>query len=192
MTKKSVKGTLTEKNLMRAFSGESQARTRYLFFAEKARKEGYEYIADIFELTVTNETEHAKIYFKLLEGGLVDFEGSYPAGVIGTTLENLRAAAEGEYDEWENLYPEYGQVAEDEGFVHIARIFKMIAEVEHMHNQRYLQLVEQMEVGSVFSSSEVEQWECMKCGYQHSGKDAPKVCPICGHTQAFFESVSPC
>lgn len=190
MAHKSVKGTETEKNLMRAFSGESQARTRYLFYAKQARKDGFEYIANIFELTATNETEHAKIYFKQLEGGMVSFEGSYPAGIIGSTLENLKEAAQGEYDEWDNLYPEYSKIAQDEGFTHIAHLFRMIAEVEHMHNLRYLELVKEVESNTVFSSSTIEDWECLKCGYQHNGKDAPAVCPICGHPRAYFDVIS--
>lgn len=186
MAHKSVKGTETEKNLMRAFSGESQARTRYLFFAKQARKDGYEYIADIFELTAANETEHAKMYFKQLEGGMVEFSGTYPAGVIGTTLDNLREAAQGEHDEWQILYPSFAKVAEQEGFRHIARLFRLIAEVEHMHNLRYLELLKEVETNTVFSSTEEEVWECLKCGYEHHGKDAPAICPICGHPQAFF------
>lgn len=187
MSKKSIKGTETEKNLMRAFSGESQARNRYTFFVSQARKEGYEVIARVFEKTADNEKEHAEAFFKQLEGGMVDFDASYPAGVIGTTAENLAAAAEGEYDEWENLYPEFAQVAQDEGFTHIAVLFRMISTVEQHHEKRYREVLEALKTNTLLSSDKQEDWECLKCGYHHSGTSAPDKCPVCGHPKGAYK-----
>ena len=185
----SLKGTETEKNLMKAFAGESQARNRYTFFAKQARKEGYEQIAQFFEMTAGNEEEHAKMFFKQLEGGMVQFSGTYPAGMIGSTAENLAAAAEGEYDEWHHLYPEFARVAQEEGFTKVAALFRLIVEVEKMHDKRYRKLLKEVKNNRVFKSEEKVVWECRKCGYRHTGTQAPDVCPICGHPQAFFEKV---
>ena len=184
---KSLKGTETEKNLMKAFSGESQARNRYTFFASVARKEGYEQIAQIFEETAANEKEHAEVFFKFLEGGMLEFTGSYPAGVISNTLDNLAAAAQGEYEEWDQLYPEFARVAEQEGFKEAARAFRMIASVEQAHEERYREFYGRVASGRVFSSEEPQEWICRKCGYRAKGRQAPGKCPICGHPQAFFE-----
>ena len=184
---KSLKGTETEKNLMKAFSGESQARNRYTFFASVARKEGYEQIAQIFEETAANEKEHAEVFFKFLEGGMLEFTGSYPAGVISNTLDNLAAAAQGEYEEWDQLYPEFARVAEQEGFKEAARAFRMIASVEQAHEERYREFYGRVASGRVFSSEEPQEWICRKCGYRVKGRQAPGKCPICGHPQAFFE-----
>ncbi|MBQ4279840.1 MAG: rubrerythrin family protein [Rikenellaceae bacterium] len=185
--KKSVKGTKTEQNLMRAFAGESQARTRYYFFANQARKEGYQQIAEMFDLTAANETEHAKLFFKQLEGGMVNVDAAYPAGVIGSTMDNLAAAAEGEHEEWAVMYPEYGRIAKEEGFPHIARLFNLIARIEGEHEKRYRALYKNMQEGQVFERPEEEVWECRKCGYRHTGKEAPEKCPVCDHPQAYFE-----
>ena len=187
MEEKSLKGTETEKNLMKAFSGESQARNRYTFFASVARKEGYEQIAQIFEETAANEKEHAEVFFKFLEGGMLEFTGSYPAGVISNTLDNLAAAAQGEYEEWDQLYPEFARVAEQEGFKEVARAFRMIASVEQTHEKRYREFYERVASGRVFCSEEPQEWICRQCGYRVKGKQAPGKCPVCGHPQAFFE-----
>ncbi len=187
MTPKSIKGTETEKNLMKAFAGESQARNRYTFFASRARKEGYEQIGELFETIAANEQRHAKAFFKLLEGGMVEFTASYPAGVIGTTLENLQAAAMGEHDEWENLYAEYAQVAEDEGFIHIAKLFHLVMSVEKTHEEHFLKMLANVKSKNVFRSETNEVWECRKCGYRHNGTAAPDECPLCGHKQPYFE-----
>ncbi len=184
---KNLKGTETEKNVMKAFSGESQARNRYTFFASVARREGYEQIAQIFEETAANEKEHAEVFFKFLDGGMLEFTGTYPAGVISGTLDNLAAAAQGEYDEWEELYPEYARVAEAEGFKDVARAFRMIASVEQMHEKRYREFYDKVASGTVFRSDEPQEWICRKCGYRVKGRQAPEKCPVCGHPQAFFE-----
>lgn len=182
-----LKGSETEKNLLKAFVGESQARMRYTFFASKAKKEGFEQIAAVFQETADNEKEHAEIFFKYLEGGLVEVSGEYPAGVIGTTEENLLKAAEGENFEWGSLYPEFERVARKEGFEKIADSFKEIAEVEQYHERRYLKLMKNVRDGKVFEKDEVIKWKCRNCGYVHEGKSAPKECPACRHEQGYYE-----
>lgn len=184
---KSIKGTKTEQNLLKAFAGESQARTRYTFFASQAKKEGYEQIAEIFLETAEQEKEHAKKFFKLLEGGMVEITASFPAGVIGTTAENLRASAEGELEEWGEMYPEFARTAEEEGFKEIAYIFKAVAGVEVEHEKRYRKLLERVVDGKVFEREEEAEWQCRNCGHVHNGKNAPKVCPVCQHPEAYFE-----
>ena len=184
---KSLKGTETEKNLMKAFAGESQARNRYTFFASVARKEGYEQIAQIFEETAANEKEHAEVFFKFFEGGMLEFTGTYPAGVILGTLDNLAAAVQGEYEEWDQLYPEFARVAELEGFKEVARAFRMIASIERIHEKRYREFYEKVSSDKVFCSEEPQEWVCRKCGYRVKGKHAPGKCPVCGYPQAFFE-----
>ncbi len=184
---KSLKGTKTEQNLLKSFAGESQARMRYDYFAKQAKKEGLEQISAIFAETALNEKEHAKRFFKFLEGGMVEITASYPAGKIGTTLENLKASAEGENEEWTELYPEFAKVAEEEGFKEIATAYRMIAEVEKAHENRYRKLYENLESGKVFERDGVIVWKCRNCGYLHQGKKAPKVCPACLHPQAYFE-----
>ncbi|GAB6138532.1 rubrerythrin [Halanaerobaculum tunisiense] len=181
-----LQGTKTEENLLKAFAGESQARNRYDYFASQARKDGYEQIAEIFEETARNEKEHAKRFFKFLEGGTVNIEAGYPAGVIGTTEENLKAAAAGENEEHTELYPEFAQVAEEEGFTEIARVFREVAEVEEEHEARYLALLENLTEGEVFAKDEEVRWKCGNCGYVHEGEEAPKECPACAHPQSYF------
>jgi len=187
MELKSLNGTQTEKNLLAAFAGESQARNRYTFFASKAKKEGYEQIAGIFQETADNEKEHAEIFFKHLQGGDVEIIAAYPAGVIGTTKENLLAAAEGEKMEWGTLYPDFAQTAETEGFPEVARSFKEIAKVEAHHERRYRKLLEDVEKGRVFKKDKVIKWKCRNCGYIHEGKEAPRKCPACQHPQSYYE-----
>ena len=184
---KSLKGTKTEQNLLKAFAGESQARMRYNYFAKQAKKEGLEQIAAIFEETALNEKEHAKRFFKFIEGGMVEITASYPAGVIGNTMENLKAAAEGENEEWTELYPEFADIAEEEGFKTVAAAFRMIAEVEKAHEERYLKLYNNLDNGLVFEREGVIVWKCRNCGYLHEGKKAPKTCPACLHPQSYFE-----
>lgn len=183
----SIKGTKTEQNLLKAFAGESQARMRYDYFAKQAKKEGLEQIAFLFEETALNEKEHAKIFFKFLEGGMTEITASYPAGVIGNTLENLKAAAEGENEEWTELYPEFAKIAEEEGFKKVANAFRMIARVEKEHEARYRKLYDNLEAGMVFEREDKVYWKCRNCGYIHEGKKAPKVCPACDHPQSYFE-----
>lgn len=184
---KSLKGTRTEQNLLKAFAGESQARMRYDYFAKQAKKEGLEQISAIFAETALNEKEHAKRFFKFLEGGMVEITAAYPAGIIGTTMENLRAAAEGENEEWTELYPMFADIAEEEGFKAVAVAFRMIAEVEKAHETRYLKLYSNLEDGLVFERDGVIVWKCRNCGYLHEGKKAPKTCPACLHPQSYFE-----
>lgn len=184
---KSIKGTRTEKNLLKAFAGEAQARNRYTYFASVAKKEGFEQISAIFLETAENEREHAKVFFKYLEGGEVEIQASYPAGKIGTTLENLLAAATGEKMEWSALYPNFAKVAEEEGFPEIATSFKEIAEVEEAHERRYLKLAENVKEGRVFKRDQVVRWKCRNCGYIHEGAEAPDICPACRHPQAYYE-----
>lgn len=184
---KSLKGTKTEQNLLKAFAGESQAKTRYEFFASVAKKEGLEQISAIFMETAGQEKEHAKRFFKFLEGGDVEIQATYPAGIIGNTAENLKAAAMGENEEWSILYPEFAKIAEEEGFKEIATAFKMIALVEVQHEKRYLKLLENLEKGIVFEKDGEVYWMCRNCGYIHKGKKAPQECPACVHPQAFFE-----
>lgn len=184
---KSVKGTKTEQNLLKSFAGESQARGRYVYFASIAKKEGYEQIAAIFNETAEQEKEHAKRFFKFLEGGMVEITASYPAGILSTTVENLKAAAAGENEEWSELYPEFAKVADEEGFPQIAEAFRRIATVEAGHEARYLKLYERMTNGTVFEDEEEIEWQCRNCGYIHKGKKAPEVCPACQHPKAYFE-----
>lgn len=184
---KSVKGTKTEKNLLAAFAGESQARTRYTYFASQAKKEGFEQISAIFQETADNEKEHAKRFFKFLEGGEVEIIASYPAGVIGTTAENLKAAAAGENLEHTKLYPEAAKIAEEEGFKEVAIIFRKISEVEKHHEQRYLALLKNIKENKVFKKDSKAQWKCRNCGYIHEGSEAPENCPTCAHPKAYFE-----
>ncbi len=183
----SLKGTKTEQNLLKAFAGESQARMRYNYFAKQAKKEGLEQIAAIFEETAENEKEHAKRFFKFLEGGMVEITASYPAGKIGTTLENLKASADGENEEWTELYPEFAKIAEEEGFKEVAVAFKLIAKVEEAHENRYRTLYENLESGKVFEREGKVIWKCRNCGYLHEGTKALKNCPACLHPQSYFE-----
>ena len=182
-----LKGSKTEKNLLAAFAGESQARNRYTYYASVAKKEGYEQISALFLETADNEKEHAKKYFKFLEGGEVEITASYPAGTIGTTIENLEAAASGENMEWTKLYPEAAQVARDEGFETVATIFQEIAEVEAKHEARYRKLHKNITDGTVFKKDTVVKWKCRNCGYIHEGKEAPLECPACLHPQSYYE-----
>lgn len=182
-----IKGTKTEKNILAAFAGESQARNRYTYFAGKARKEGYRQIAEIFEETANQEKEHAKRLFKLLEGGEVEITGSFPAGVIGTTAENLRESAGGEHYEHTQMYPEFAGIAREEGFDSIAEIFEAIAVAEKQHEKRYLGLLSNIKTGKVFKKDGIVTWRCMNCGYLHEGTEAPDVCPACAHPRAHFE-----
>ncbi len=184
---KSLKGTRTEQNLLKAFAGESQARMRYDYFAKQAKKEGLEQISGFFAETALNEKEHAKRFFKFLEGGMVEITASYPAGKIGTTLENLQAAADGEKEEWTELYPQFADIADEEGFSQVASAFRMIARVEKAHEERYRKLYSNLEAGKVFERDGVMIWKCRNCGYIHEGKSAPKVCPACLHPQSYFE-----
>lgn len=184
---KSIKGTRTEQNLLKAFAGESQARSRYTFFASKAKKEGFEQIAAVFAETAEQEKEHAETFFKFLEGGMVEITASYPAGVIGTTAENLKAAAAGENEEWTELYPEFAEIAAEEGFPKVATAFKMVAKVEAEHEARYLKLLERVTDGKVFEREEEIEWQCRNCGYVHKGKKALQNCPACNHPQSYFE-----
>ncbi|MBC8174337.1 MAG: rubrerythrin family protein [Candidatus Marinimicrobia bacterium] len=184
---KNIKGTQTEKNLLIAFAGESQARNRYTYFASKARKEGYRQIADIFEETANQEKEHAKRLFKFLEGGDVQITETYPAGKIGTTLDNLRAAAAGEEHEWTEMYPAFAKTAREEGFNKVVVAFDAISIAEKQHSKRYKELAANLEAGKVFKRNEKVVWRCRNCGYLHESEEAPKVCPACLHPQAYFE-----
>jgi rubrerythrin len=183
----SLRGTKTEKNLLAAFAGESQARNRYTYFASQAKKEGFEQIAAIFLETAENEKEHAKRFFKFLEGGDVEITAMYPAGIIGTTKDNLKAAADGEHHEHTKLYPEFAAIAKDEGFPEVAAAFRSIAIVEKQHEARYLKLLQNVEAGTVFKKEKVVRWKCRNCGYIHEGKTPPAKCPACEHPEAFFE-----
>jgi len=184
---KSLKGTQTEKNLGISFAGESQARMRYTYFASTAKKEGFEQIAAIFLETAEQEKEHAKRMFKWLEGGMVEITASYPSGVINNTLENLKAAAAGENEEWTLDYPKFADIADEEGFPAIAKMYREIAKAEKGHEERYLALAKNVEEGKVFIKDEEVTWQCRNCGYIHTGKEAPKACPACVHPQAYFE-----
>ncbi|MEM0360720.1 MAG: rubrerythrin family protein [Candidatus Diapherotrites archaeon] len=184
---KSLKGTKTEKNLLAAFAGESQARNRYTYFASVARKEGFEQIANIFMETAENEREHAKVFFKYLEGGEVQITAGYPAGMIKDTKSNLKAAADGERMEWSTLYAEFEKVAREEGFEQIAVSFKEIAEVEEFHEKRYRKLIENIEKCEVFKRKKPVKWHCTNCGYVHEGLEAPETCPACKHPQSYYE-----
>ena len=183
----SLKGTKTERNLLASFAGESQARNRYAYFAGVAKKAGFEQIAAIFLETADNEKEHAKRFFKLLEGGEVEITASYPAGVIGDTAVNLEVAAAGENLEWTKLYKEAEETARQEGFEEIANQFKEIAEVEEQHEKRYRKLLKNVKKGKVFKKDTVVKWKCRNCGYIHEGKEAPEECPACAHPQGFYE-----
>ncbi|MBN1632071.1 MAG: rubrerythrin family protein [Thermoleophilia bacterium] len=182
-----IKGSKTEQNLLKSFAGESQARNRYTFFASQARKEGFEQIAAIFEETAANEKEHAEVFFKYLKGGPVEITSTYPAGKIGKTAENLLAAAEGENEEWTQLYPTFAEVAKEEGFAKVAESFTEISEVEEQHELRYRKLLANVEAGRVFKREKTVKWHCRNCGYIHEGPEAPDLCPACQHAQAYYE-----
>lgn len=184
---KSVKGTKTEQNLLKSFAGESQARNRYTYFASTAKKEGLEQIANIFTETAENEKEHAKIFFKHLEGGDVEITAVYPAGIIKDTKTNLEAAAAGENMEWTTLYADFSKTAKDEGFTEIARAFEQVAKVEKFHESRYRKLINNFANSEVFKKKVSIKWHCTNCGYVIEGAEAPKECPACKHPQAFFE-----
>jgi len=184
---KSIKGSKTEQNLLKAFAGESQARNRYTYFASAAKKEGFEQISDIFLVTAENEKEHAKVFFKFLEGGDVEIVATYPAGKICSTAENLLEAANGENMEWTKLYSDFEAVAKKEGFDDVARKFKEIAEVEQQHEKRYRKLLENVKSGTVFKKDTKTKWRCRNCGYVHEGPTAPTKCPACDHPQAYYE-----
>ncbi len=184
---KSIKGSKTEKNLLAAFAGESQARNRYTYFASAARKEGYEQIANIFLETAENEKEHAKVFFKHLEGGEVEISAAYPAGVIGGTKANLEAAAAGEKMEWTNLYADFAKIAKEEGYPEVQRSFEQIAKVEKFHESRYRKLIENIKKNEVFKKKEPVKWHCINCGYVHEGTKPPKECPACKHPQSYYE-----
>jgi len=182
-----LKGSRTEKNLLVAFAGESQARMRYTFFASVAKKEGFEQISAIFTETADNEKEHAQLFFEFLKGGLVEITAAYPAGVIASTAENLRAAAEGEKYEWGTLYPNFAEIAEEEGFPEVARTFRNVAKVEEYHERRYRKLLENVELGRVFKRDKPVMWKCRNCGYVMEGKEAPEKCPVCDHPRSYYE-----
>jgi rubrerythrin len=184
---KSIRGTKTEANLLKAFAGESQARNRYTYFASAARKEGMEQIANIFAETAENEKEHAKVFFKHLEGGDAEITASYPAGCIKDTRSNLEAAAAGENVEWTTLYADFAKTAKDEGFAEVARSFEQIAKVERFHESRYRKLIDNVSRGEVFKKSTAVKWHCINCGYVIESAEAPKECPACRHPQAFYE-----
>jgi rubrerythrin len=184
---KSLKGTKTERNLLTAFAGESQARNRYTFFASAARKEGYEQIANVFTETAGNEKEHAEVFFNYLKGGDVEITAAYPAGIVGNTKANLEAAADGEKMEWSEIYADFEKVAREEGFTEIATSFKEIAEVEEFHEKRYRKLAQNVAKGEVFKKKATVKWHCTNCGYIHEGTEAPKVCPACKHPQSYYE-----
>ncbi len=181
------KGSETEKNLLAAFAGESQARNRYTFFASVARKGGYEQISAIFQETADNEKEHAELFFKHLKGGAVEITAAYPAGIIGSISENLLAAAEGEKLEWGTLYPNFADTADKEGFEDVARTFRMVAEVERSHELRYRKLLSNVEQDKVFRKDSVIKWKCRNCGYVYEGSEAPEKCPVCDHPRSYYE-----
>jgi len=182
-----IKGTETEKNLLAAFAGESQARNRYTYYAGIARKEGYRQIEELFLETAENELAHAKRFFKFLEGGMVEITATFPAGIIGSTIDNLKAAADGENEEWNELYPRAAEVAEKEGFAEVAAAFRFIAKVEEKHEKRYRKLLANIEKGEVFRKGAPVAWKCRNCGYVHEGERAPDMCPACIHPQEHFE-----
>ena len=184
---KSIRGTRTEQNLLKAFAGESQARSRYVFFASKAKKEGYEQIAGVFAETAEQEKEHAERFFKFLEGGHLEITATFPAGVIGTTQENLLAAAQGENEEWDVLYPAFADIADEEGFHEIATVFRMISKVEAEHEKRYLKLLSRLSDGNFFKRDGKIWWQCRNCGFVIEAEQAPLLCPACKHPQAYFE-----
>lgn len=182
-----LKGTRTENNVLTAFAGESQARNRYTYFASKAKKEGFEQIAHVFSETADQEKEHAERFFKLLEGGEAEVSGTFPAGTIADTVDNLKAAAAGELYEWGDMYPGFAKTAREEGFDNIARIFEHVAVAEKQHEKRYKELAANLEAGRVFKREEPVTWRCRNCGYLHEGTEAPRVCPACAHPQSHFE-----
>lgn len=182
-----LKGTRTEKNLLTSFAGESQARMRYNYFASKAKKDGYEKIAVIFEETANQEKEHAKRMFKFLEGGNTEITATYPAGMISDTLANLKAAAAGEHEEWTEAYPEFARIADEEGFHDIAEMYRKIAVAEKHHEERYNAFIKDLEASGMFAKDREVVWRCLNCGYIHVGKEAPEKCPACEHPQAYFE-----
>ncbi len=182
-----LKGSRTERNLLAAFAGESQARTRYTFFASVAKKQGYEQISAIFQETADNEKEHAELFFRLLKGGMVEITAAYPAGVIGSTKANLKEAAEGEKLEWGTLYPNFAEIAEKEGFKEAARTFRMVATVESYHERRYRKLLANIEQGNVFKKDTPVKWKCRNCGYVFEGSEVPDKCPVCAHAKSYFE-----
>jgi len=185
---KTIKGTLTEQNLLKAFAGESQARNRYTMYAKAAQKEGFEQIAATFLETADHERQHAKRFFSFLQGGVVEITAAYPAGPLeGTTAEHLAAAAGGEHEEWADIYPAFAEVAEQEGFKDVASAFRMVAKAETMHEERYRKLLGNVEDGLVFERPQPVRWMCRKCGYIHEGPKAPKVCPTCTHPQSYFQ-----
>jgi rubrerythrin len=184
---KSIKGSQTEQNLLKAFAGESQARMRYDYFAKQAKKDGLEQISAFFEETSMNERAHAKRFFSFLEGGALEITATYPSGIVGTTLENLKAAAEGETEEWDEIYPEFARIAEEEGYKEVASAFKLIAKVEKAHAERYTTLYSNLEAGKVFEKNGKVIWKCRNCGYLHEGLNAPLNCPACLHPQSYFE-----
>lgn len=184
---KSIKGTRTEQNLLKSFAGESQARSRYMMFAKAARKEGYEQIANIFGETADQEYQHAKRFFSFLEGGMLEITAMYPAGIVGTTIENLKAAAEGENEEWTDLYPEFAEIAAEEGFKKVATAFKMIAKVEEEHERRYLKLLQNISEDKVFKRDGKVMWKCIKCGYVYESVKALENCPACLHSKAYMQ-----
>lgn len=183
----SIKGTKTEQNLLKAFAGESQAKNRYTFFAKQAKKEGYEQIANVFAVTAAQEEQHAKVFFRYLEGGMLEITATYPAGIIGTTPENLKAAAEGENEEWSDLYPEFANIADQEGFPKVAESFRQISKSEKEHERRFRKHLENIEKDIVFEKEEKVTWYCRNCGYVHTGKKAMEMCPACAHPKAHFE-----
>lgn len=182
-----LKGSKTERNILTAFAGESQARNRYTYFAGQARKDGLMQITDIFEETANQEKEHAHRLFKLLQGGEVEISGAFPAGVVGPTVQNLKAAAGGEHYEWTEMYPEFAAMASKEGFEEVAKVFGAIAVAERQHEKRYLGLAANIEKGTVFKKEKSVVWRCRNCGYLHTGKEAPQNCPACAHPQAYYE-----
>ncbi|MFC1474949.1 rubrerythrin [bacterium] len=182
-----LKGSKTEKNLLASFAGESQARNRYTYFASAAKKEGYVQIADVFLETAEQEKEHAKKFFKQLEGGVVEITAAYPAGIVGTTAENLEASANGENEEWTELYPGFAKTAREEGFDWVGDLYDAISIAEKQHEKRYRGLLENVKNGTVFKKSEKVAWRCRNCGYVHEGEEAPEQCPACTHPQAYFE-----
>ena len=184
---KSIKGTRTEKNLLASFAGESQARNRYTYFASVARKEGLIQISKIFEETADQEKEPAKRFFSFLEGGMVEITAAYPAGVVSSTLDNLKAAAAGENEEWTKLYPEFARIAREEGFEQIATLWEKVSNAEKQHEKRYNDLWQNLSAGKVFKRDGVVVWRCINCGYLHEAQEAPKLCPACLHPQSFFE-----
>lgn len=188
--KKSIKGTLTEQNLLKAFAGECQAKNRYEFFAEKAKAEGYEQIAAIFEKTALQEQSHAKQFFKFMEGGAVEITSVFSTGLADRTIENLKISIEEEKNEWSATYPQFSEVAKEEGFPAIAAIFKMIAKVEAEHEKRFLKLLKRLEDGTVFHREKPIRWECRKCGYVHEGEEPPQICPACQHPTGYFEEMA--